>query len=153
MKKLPQDLCQLLHANGQLPEIAEKAELLNQLNNELKQLVSGPVVDQLKVANLRNNVLVLETSAAIWATRINFQKARLLQQLQLHTLPMLTAIEVKVNPGLAVSKAEPKANNRQISETTAHHLDALADQAGGELGQKLKRLAALASRRRQSSED
>ncbi|MBV7315763.1 DUF721 domain-containing protein [Shewanella sp. NIFS-20-20] len=153
MKKLPQDLCQLLHGNGQLPEIAEKAELLNQLDRELKQLISGPVVDQLKVANLRHNVLVLETSAAIWATRINFQKTRLLQQLQQQTLPMLTAIEVKVNPGLAFREVEPQVNRRHISENTAHHLDALAEQAGGELGQKLKRLAALASRRRLSSED
>ena len=98
MKKPPQDLSQLLHQSGKLPDIAEKAELLLYLDQHVKQIVAGPVAEQLKVANFRQGVLVIETTSAAWAARINFQKPKLLAQLQAETLTILTAIEVKVNP-------------------------------------------------------
>lgn len=74
MKKPPQDLSQLLHQRGQLPNIAEKAELLMHLDYYVKQVLTGPVSEQLKVANFRQGVLVIETTTAAWAARINFQK-------------------------------------------------------------------------------
>ncbi|MGX9461011.1 DUF721 domain-containing protein [Shewanella sp. A14] len=150
MKKPPQDLSNLVHLSGRLPELAEKAELLNNLNHYVKQMLNGPVAEQLKVANLRQGVLVIETTSAAWAARINFQKQKLLKQLQTETIPMLTAIEVKVNPGLALAKAQPQANQNVLSTTAAQHIEALAEHVDGSLGEKLKRLAALASRNRQS---
>jgi hypothetical protein len=150
MKKPPQDLSRLLHGAGQLPELAEKAELLLQLDSYVKRMVAGPVAEQLKVANLRRGVLVIETTSAAWAARVNFQKSQLLLRLQNETLPMLTAIEVKVNPGIALYDAKPKVNQTQLSVTAAAHIEALAQHVEGSLGQKLKRLAALASRNRQS---
>ena len=150
MKKPPQDLSNLVHLSGRLPELAEKAELLNSLNQYVKQILNGPVAEQLKVANLRQGVLVIETTSAAWAARINFQKPKLLQQLQAETLPMLTAIEVKVNPGLALAQSNSHINHNIISDTAAQHIEALAEHVDGSLGEKLKRLAALASRNRQS---
>lgn len=150
MKKLPQDLAALMHTTGTLPDIAEKAELLNNLDHIVKQMVSGPVAEQLKVANLRHGTLVIETATAAWAARINFQKPMLLKQLQAETLPMLTAIDVKVNPALAQYQPKTPINTNQLSETAAAHIEALAEHTEGSLGQKLKRLAALASRHRQS---
>ncbi|MCG9697763.1 DciA family protein [Shewanella sp. Isolate11] len=150
MKKPPQDLSQLLHQQGQLPTIAEKAELLLHLDHYVKQVITGPVTEQLKVANFRGGVLVIETTTAAWAARINFQKPKLLQQLQAETLPMLSAIEVKVNPGLNLTAPKSRQAHNHISETAASHIQALAEHTEGSLGQKLKRLAALASRSRQS---
>ncbi|CAM3479672.1 DUF721 domain-containing protein [Shewanella violacea] len=150
MKNPPKDLSQLLHQQGELPNIAEKAELLLHLNHYVKQVLTGPVSQQLKVANLRQGVLVIETTTAAWAVRINFQKAKILQQLQAETLPMLSAIEVKVNPSLFMYAIKPKTNNNKISKTAAGHIEALAEHTEGSLGIKLKRLAALASRSRQS---
>lgn len=150
MKKPPQDLCHLLHQSSTLPDLAEKAELLRYLNQYVKQTLSGPVTEQLTVANLRQGVLVIETTTAAWAARINFQKAKLLQQLRHETLPMLTAIEVKVNPSNAKLEVKPKVETKQISETAASHIAALAEHTDGTLAEKLKRLAALASRNRQS---
>ncbi|WP_394202881.1 DUF721 domain-containing protein [Shewanella waksmanii] len=152
MKKPPQDLSQLLHQQGTLPSIAEKAELLLHLDNYVKQTVTGPVTEQLKVANLRQGILVIETTTAAWAARINFQKAKILQQLQAETLPMLSAIEVKVNPGLKMYETNVKPTHNQITETAASHIEALAEHAEGSLAIKLKRLAALASRSRQTKE-
>lgn len=68
-------------------------------------MLTGPVSEQLKVANFRQGVLVIETTTAAWAARINFQKANILQQLQAETLPMLSAIQVKVNPSLLMYAA------------------------------------------------
>ena len=67
MKKPPQDLSQLLHQSGTLPDIAEKAELLLYLDQHVKQIVAGPIAEQLKVANFRQGVLVVETTSAAWA--------------------------------------------------------------------------------------
>ncbi|MCE9688044.1 DciA family protein [Shewanella sp. AS16] len=150
MKKPPQDLSQLLHQSGKLPDLAEKAELLLYLDQHVKQMLAGPVAEQLKVANLRQGVLVIETTTSAWAARINFQKTKLLTQLQTETLPMLTAIEVKVNPGLALYTPKSKVPQHQLSAVAAEHLEALAEHVEGSLGEKLKRLAALASRNRQS---
>ncbi|ABE53656.1 conserved hypothetical protein [Shewanella denitrificans OS217] len=150
MKKPPQDLSNLVHQFGKLPEMAEKAELLNNLNQHVKQILNGPVAQELKVANLRQGVLVIETTSAAWAARINFQKSALLTQLQNETLPMLTAIEVKVNPGLALAQSKTNVAHTQLSSVAAEHLQALAENVEGSLGEKLKRLAALASRNRQS---
>ncbi len=150
MKKPPQDLNQLIHQQGLLPSIAEKAELLLHLDHHVKQMITGPVTEQLKVANFRGGILVIETTTAAWAARINFQKPKLLQQLQTETLPMLSAIEVKVNPALNLSASKLRENHNQISEIAALHIQALAEHTEGSLGQKLKRLAALASRSRQS---
>lgn len=130
--------------------MAEKAELLNNLNQHVKQILNGPVAQELKVANLRQGVLVIETTSAAWAARINFQKSALLTQLQNETLPMLTAIEVKVNPGLALAQSKTNVAHTQLSSVAAEHLQALAENVEGSLGEKLKRLAALASRNRQS---
>ncbi|NRD75847.1 DUF721 domain-containing protein [Shewanella sp. VB17] len=146
MKKPPQDLSQLLHQRGQLPNIAEKAELLMHLEHYVKKVLTGPVSEQLKVANFRQGVLVIETTTAAWAARINFQKANILQQLQAETLPMLSAIQVKVNPSLLMYAARATKNNNQITKIAATHIEALAEHAGGSLAIKLKRLAALASR-------
>ncbi len=150
MKKPPQDLSNLLHQSSTIPELAEKAELLLHLDHYVKQMLSGPVIEQLKVANLRQGILVIETTSAAWAARINFQKSKLLQQLRAETLPMLTAIEVKVNPGLAMYEPKSQVIQNELSEEAASHIEALAQHVDGELGQKLKRLAALASRKRQS---
>ncbi|MCL1142911.1 DUF721 domain-containing protein [Shewanella gaetbuli] len=147
MKKTPQDLSNLLHGSGKLPEIAEKAELLNNLNRHVKQIIDGPATEHLKVANLRQGVLVIETSAAAWAARINFQKPKLLRQLQAETLPMLTTIEVKVNPGLALTNEKSTIGHKHLSTEAAQHIEALANHVEGSLGEKLKRLAALASRK------
>ncbi|MCL1095863.1 DUF721 domain-containing protein [Shewanella kaireitica] len=150
MKKPPQDLSQLLHQQGNMPNLAEKAELLLHLDNYVKKVLTGPVIEQLKVANLRQGTLVIETTTAAWAARINFQKPKILQMLQAETLPMLTAIEVKVNPSLLMYETKSKPAHNHISENAAAHIEALAEHAEGTLAVKLKRLAALASRSRQS---
>lgn len=153
MKKLPQHLSQLMHQSGVLPKLTERAELLLYLDKTVKAMLSGPVCSQLTVANFRQNTLVIETSTAAWAARLNFQKAQLLQRLQSEALPMLTAIEVKVNPSLIARETKPNVSHRQISETAASHLADLAETTGGSLGQKLKRLAALASRKGNENSD
>ncbi|RLV58941.1 DUF721 domain-containing protein [Parashewanella curva] len=150
MKKLPQQLNQLLNNSGSLPELKEKAELILRLNQLLKQHLRGPIAEQVHVVNLRQNTLILETPSAVWATRLNAQKSQILLTIQNEALPMLTGIDVKVNPRLSTYDANPPIKHAKLSQTSASHIEALAESVEGELGQKLKRLAALASRNRQS---
>ena len=153
MKKLPHDLSQLLNVSGKLPEIKEKAELLLRLDQLIKQQLQGPITAQIKVANLRESTLVVEVSSAAWAARLNFQKAQLLLQLQNVALPMLSTIDVKVNPRMFAVASNVEQNHAQLSNTAALHIEALAENIEGSLGHKLKRLAALASRKRHSDDD
>ncbi|MGB0892897.1 MAG: DUF721 domain-containing protein [Parashewanella sp.] len=150
MKKHPQDLSQLFNASGKLPEIKEKAELLIRLDQCLKQQLSLQLAQQVRVANLRHDNLVLETPTAAWAARLNFQKPQILLQLQREALPMLSAIDVKVNPRMNTSSPDSQLSTKtkyaQLSITSASHIESLAENVEGSLGQKLKRLAALASR-------
>ena len=153
MKKLPQDLSQLFNHSGRLPELKEKAELLLRLDQVVKQQLTGPVVEQIKVANFRQSTLIIEVSSSTWAARLNFQKSNLLLKLQSEALPMLTAIDVKVNPRMRSSAPKSEPSYAQLSVTAASHIEALAEHTEGSLGQKLKRLAARASRQRHSDSD
>ncbi len=152
MKKLPQDLSQLLTVSGRLPELKEKAELLLRLNHLVKQQLSGPVIEQIKVANFRQDTLIIEVSSSTWAARLNFQKINLLHKLQREALPMLTAIDVKVNPRMQSYTSNSEPVYAKLSLTAASHIEALAEHTEGSLRQKLKRLAARASRQGRNSE-
>ena len=145
MKKLPVELSHLFTASGKLPELKEKAELILRLDHLLKQLLQGPIIDQVSVANLRHNTLILETPSAAWAARLNFKKPQLLLKLQNEALPMLTGIDVKVNPRMHTVKPNSQINYAKLSETAASHIEALAEHLDGDLALKLKRLASLAS--------
>ncbi len=153
MKKLPQDLSQLLTVSGRLPELKEKAELLLRLDQVVKQQLSDPLVAHIKVANFRQDRLIIEVSSSAWAARLNFQKSHLLLKLQSEALPMLTVIDVKVNPRMQSRTPKSEPSYAQLSVTAASHIEALAEHTEGSLGQKLKRLAARASRERHSESD
>lgn len=148
MKKCPQDLRNICQT-ASLPDIVEKAELLNQLERQLKSLLPTSIANHIKIANLRDNTLVIETISAAWASRIKFENKKLLQKMQTEVLPMLTSIEVKVNPRLSKAASTAVETNRTISTKAAEHLEELAQSTSGSLSSKLKRLAALASRQGQ----
>ena len=153
MKKLPQDLSQLLTFSGRLPELKEKAELLLRLDHVVKQQLTGPLIKQVKVANFREDTLIIEVSSSTWAARLNFQKASLLLKLQSEALPMLSVIDVKVNPRMHSYTPNAEPRYAKLSLTAASHIEALAEHTEGSLGKKLKRLAARASRQGHSESD
>lgn len=147
MKKHPQNIQTLLAQNENLLNITDKSELLILLNTQVKKMLPQDHSTQINVANLRQTTLIIETSNAVWAARLNFQKKQLLDKLKNNLLPALKNIEVKINPNMAIRKTESQKHHRQISQHAAEHIQSLAENINGSLGEKLKRLAALANRK------
>ncbi|GLP97492.1 DUF721 domain-containing protein [Paraferrimonas sedimenticola] len=147
MKKLkPKGLENVAKGNNRLHQLLHHAEHISTLDKQVKHFVGNPLSQHLQVMNLRDGVLVVAVESASWHTRLNFVKPALTDWLRTQSLPMLAAIEVKVNPQMAqITKKEPTHSNR-ISQTAATTICEAAESIGGSLGEKLKRLALKASR-------
>ncbi len=145
MKSKPQDMAQL--ARKRFGQLQRHSGQLDQLREALLPLIDPAMHAQFRIANLRDGKLVLELTSAAWATRLQYQRLDILSQLRQKGFPMLTTIEFKVNPALSrhtPEKKEPAV--RTLSDSASGHLEALAESVGGELGEKLKKLAAHGGR-------
>lgn len=99
MKKHPLDIQALFQQKENLLNITEKAIFLLHLNKQIKKNVDSKLAAQIRVANVRNNTLIIETTNSTWAARINYLKKSLLQDLKIN-FPDISFIEVKVTPKL-----------------------------------------------------
>ncbi|WP_090361017.1 DUF721 domain-containing protein [Ferrimonas sediminum] len=140
MKSKPTDLADLM--GHKLVDVRQRTDTLRRLQQAVTQLVGNELNGRYRVANVRNGVVIIETDSAAWATRLQFQKMQLLQQLRQQNFPMLTTIEIKVNPGLSRIQRPVAKNTNQLSQQAADQLQELANSVGGSLGEKLKKLAA-----------
>ncbi|SHH98535.1 DUF721 domain-containing protein [Ferrimonas marina] len=115
---------------------------LGQLQAQLLPLLDPAIRDQIKVANLRGGTLVIELASAAWATRLQYQHLDLLSELRKKGFPMLTTIQFKVNPELSQLTRQKPQISKHLSKKAGNELETLANTLGGELGEKLKKLAA-----------
>ncbi|GAA4900494.1 DUF721 domain-containing protein [Ferrimonas pelagia] len=140
MKSKPQDMAQL--ASERFAKLQNHAGQMGQLRQCLLPLLDPAVHDQMKIANLRDGKLVIELASAAWATRLQYQRLDLMSALRRNGFPMLTTIEFKVNPKLSQITPKKAVVTKQLSSNASDHLESLANNVGGELGEKLKKLAA-----------
>ncbi|TKB53720.1 DUF721 domain-containing protein [Ferrimonas aestuarii] len=144
MKSKPTDISELM--GQKLSQVQQRTHALQQLEQSVRQVLGDDLQGRYRVANLRQGVLVIETNSGAWATRLQFQKQQLLQHLRQQNYPMLTTIEIKVNPKLSRVERHQEKNLNSISPEAAKGLNELAETVGGSLGEKLKKLAALGGR-------
>ncbi|MBY5992127.1 DUF721 domain-containing protein [Ferrimonas balearica] len=144
MKSKPQDLADLV--GHRFAQIQDKSGALAQLHQHLMPLIDPAARPHCAIANLRGGVVVIGVSSAAWATRLQYQRLELLSELRSKGFPMLTSIEFKVNPQLSRLEQQKPTNSNRLSPQAGEHLQQLAKDIGGELGEKLKRLAAHAGR-------
>ncbi|MBY6187791.1 DUF721 domain-containing protein [Marinobacter hydrocarbonoclasticus] len=127
-------------------QIQDKSGTLAQLHQHLFDILDPSVRPHCAVSNLRDGVLVVGVSSAAWATRLQYQRLELLSELRGKGFPMLTSIEFKVNPQLSRLQMQKPTNSNRLSNKASEHLQQLAESIGGDLGEKLKRLAAHGGR-------
>lgn len=144
MKSKPQDLAALM--GQRFSQIQDKSGALAKLHQHLLEILDPAVRPHCAVSNLRDGVLVVGVSSAAWATRLQYQRLELLSELRGKGFPMLTSIEFKVNPQLSRLQQQKPTNSNRLSHQASEHLQQLAESIGGDLGEKLKRLAAHAGR-------
>lgn len=60
------------HKGTKLRNICVKSQQINTLNSILHSQIPSPLRNHFKVANIRENCLVLEFTSAVWATKARF---------------------------------------------------------------------------------
>ena len=89
----------LASVNRHFADLVQRAEMLGQLQSVIDRIMEPELAGQYRVANLANGRLTLMTTSAIWATRLRFESAKLLDQLR--ALPQTGSVReilVKVSP-------------------------------------------------------
>ncbi|HEQ1857703.1 DciA family protein [Providencia zhijiangensis] len=146
----------LAKTSNTLQTIQRNAKAILKLNRVVKSLLPAEIKPMCRVANYRNNIMVIEVANASWMTRLNYEKMNLTSALRSSILPSLSSIDIRINPDLirkskqnsslnkqSVNQKENR-NQRQISTQTAEQLLRLAKKSPKGLKEKFERLAALA---------
>ncbi|MBI0153703.1 DUF721 domain-containing protein [Gilliamella sp. W8128] len=144
----PKVLTSLLSQGALLSKIKDRTIALSQLTKIIDELLPPPLIQQYRVANYRQGVLILEVSSASWLTRLKYEKGNLLSGIRQKILPSLSSIQYKINPTIATNYSQSvilsdknvKISN-VISKQTAIYLNAIAEQAPDKLKKQLIKLA------------
>lgn len=144
----PKVLTSLLSQGALLSKIKDRTIALSQLTKIIDELLPPPLIQQYRVANYRQGVLILEVSSASWLTRLKYEQSNLLSGIRQKILPSLFSIQYKINPTIATNYSQSvilsdknvKISN-VISKQTAIYLNAIAEQAPDKLKKQLIKLA------------
>ncbi|AEI74870.1 hypothetical protein MPC_054 [Candidatus Moranella endobia PCVAL] len=131
-----------------LLQIQQRAIMLLKLNRTVNALLPVPLRPWCRVANIRQGVMVLETASASWQIRLRYEQYQLLSVLRAQILPSLSSIDIRINPGLAIT---PELNAqklvekpRYLSANSAISIRHVAARSEGKLKNTLELLAKLA---------
>jgi hypothetical protein len=144
----PRSLQRLLAGGGEaLERLLERAQLLADLNRRLRRHLPPALADHVSVANVRDGVLVLQTSSAEWRTRVHFLAPRLIEALRAESaVPSVTEIRIRVRPA-AVQQAIVRGPGPKLSPSAARAIESTARSVGDDaLRRSLARLAKRHSR-------
>lgn len=148
--KIPTDMSALFNTtSGTLSQIAAKTNSLTMLSDIVRQTCPDLPEDVWKIANFRDNSLVIEVNSAVWSQRLQFERMNICRELAIVTENAFTQIEIKVTPYRTKVPEKvklPGATNGHISQNTANHLLEVASNAPDSLRKKLEKLAAHAKK-------
>ncbi|XZQ54803.1 MAG: DUF721 domain-containing protein [Arsenophonus sp.] len=156
----PQSLNFLLKVNNldssALQAIKKHGHALIKLNNIIINLLPIEVKDFCRVANYRQDILILEIKNASRKIRLNYELPTLLSRLRNTILPSLSSIKIIINPSLLSENSKNllliknitiNSSNgiiSKLSKESAKIIYNLANKSPKKLKEKLDRLAALA---------
>ena len=85
-------------AEGELGNLVDNLNRINRLSQSLKGVLEQPLVNHCRIAQMRNNVLVLAVDSSEWASRLRFEKLNLLSKLRNNGFPGISSIDIIVQP-------------------------------------------------------
>ena len=109
--------------------LLERANLLMRLEQLLRTLLEPALAERFRVANLRQNRLILLAPSATWATRLRMQGPQLIEALKHSGFADIEAIDIRVAPLTTEAPAAPGA--KPLSPAARQALDLMA-RLGGE---------------------
>lgn len=152
----PQKLDKLLHQGTSLQKLQEKSLELHNLTLATNELFKQFGLSQVRMANIRNGIMIIEASSAPWANRLKQLRQNLLSELR-QQLPSLISIDIVINPSLNTIKQQNtkddailnknSSKKHRISRQAATHITTLAEQAPDDIKERLLKLAQLAEKR------
>lgn len=133
--------CSEILEQAHLPVI-ERARRLTRLERAVLQSLPAELAAHCKVANLKNETLVLATSSPVWAGRLRFVAPDLIKQLKCQFSLEIRSVELKIQPE-SVDIQPVKKPPLQMSLRSATLLAQTAEAVGHPpLQEALLRLAA-----------
>lgn len=87
-----------------LSQVQKHAIFLLKLNRAVSALLPAPLRPWCRLANIRQNVIVLEISNASWLMQLRYEQHQLLSKLRAQILPSLSAIDIRINPAMAIKQ-------------------------------------------------
>lgn len=83
-------------AQNVLQQLWEKNSKVQQVNQTLPNILPKPLLPHCRVVNVREQVAVIYTDSAAWATRLRYLVPQILQVWQQHSIT-ITKIEIRVH--------------------------------------------------------
>ncbi len=136
---------------GRLGQIAQKSESIQDYQGILEMAIGAKIAPKCRVANVRDDVLIIETASGAITTTLNYVKMDILSTFRQNGLPGLVQVKVVTNPEL-IKKAAPQkplAPRKAMSQKTQEAILAVAQNAPASLQEKLTRLARHADKQAQ----
>ena len=147
--KDPEDLTNLLKkASGNIADFSTKAKSLKILTDIVRQICPDLPENAWLIANCREDLVIIEANSPVWGQRLQFERNNIAQQLAIQTQGIFSKIEIKVNPynnRRPVAKPVTKPL-KHMSQSTAEHINDVAENAPPGLKAVLLRLAKHANR-------
>ncbi|AMA65109.1 hypothetical protein AUT07_00555 [Candidatus Arsenophonus lipoptenae] len=153
----PQSLNTLLKSNKLNFKIRNHALKLIKLNNKIINLLPEELKNSCRVANYRQEVLIIEVKNAARKARLNFELPIIILKLRNTILPSLSAINITINPSLICKNSNNylsnipntiNLSNKAISKKSANMILKLAKTSPKNLQKKLKSLVSFLSQER-----
>ncbi|MEE4245450.1 MAG: DciA family protein [Kangiellaceae bacterium] len=92
------------NAQGSLKFIFDNLSKIKQLEQIVKAKLDPKLREHCSIINYRDNIIVIATQSANWATRLKYQLPELLSQLRSSGFPGLKSIDVLVQPDLPLGQ-------------------------------------------------
>lgn len=129
---------------GEVADLVTMARILQKMDREFKKLLPPPLQNQVSVARLTHDELVVVAASPAWAAKLRFLSSSLLTNLRRKNtyFQSINRLSVITQPKLE-KPAPPNASyKRTFSTQVAELLEVTADGVGeGELSAALRRLA------------
>lgn len=136
-------------ADSPLSQLQQHAKEIMLINRELKTILPKGTEDHCRVANIRDNQLILEVASAGIKMKIDRDRLHILNLLRSKGFARLIAVTVQINPELYRSKTvqeEVKKPREPISDVAAQYLEMIASGASPKVKARLESLAKLAKK-------
>ncbi|HCG8601021.1 TPA: DUF721 domain-containing protein [Vibrio parahaemolyticus] len=135
-------------AESQFKQIQEHAGEILQLNQALQTILPKGTADHCRVANIRNDHLLIDVSSAAIKMKIDYDRLMILNKLRTQGYAKLISVDVRINPSLYRNRYEKDDRPKRppLTESAAQSLMTIADMAPPKIQERLKRLADMAEK-------